>query len=55
MKSPGLHVGIASQRLVQRLGRRQALDVQFTESAIEPSRCARGLSSWTINLPSRLS
>ena len=35
MKSSGLHVGIANQRLVQRFGRRQALDVQFTEGAIE--------------------
>ncbi len=38
MKPPGLHVGVASQRLVQRLGRRQPLDVQFTEGAIETSQ-----------------
>src|SRR5882757_5098590 len=43
MKPPGLHVGIAGKRLVQRLGRCQPLDYKFTEGAIEPSYGARSI------------
>src|SRR5258705_577556 len=43
MKAPGLHIGIARERLVQRLGRRQPLDHKFTEGAIEPSYRARSI------------
>src|SRR5580704_215901 len=40
MKSASLNVGIANERLVQGLGRRQPIDVQFTEGAIETSNRA---------------
>src|SRR3982074_1964330 len=43
MKPPGLYVGVANERLVQGLGRRQPLDVQFREGAIEPSYGARSI------------
>src|SRR3984957_5780190 len=40
MKSAGLYVGVANERLVQGLGRRQPIDVQFTKGAIETSNRA---------------
>ena len=43
MKAPGLHIGIAGKRLVQGLGRRQPLDYQLTEGAIEPPYGARSI------------
>src|SRR5258708_34944330 len=43
MKPAGLYVGVATERLVQGLGRRQPLDIQFAEGAIETSKRARSI------------
>src|SRR5260370_2158594 len=43
MEASGLYVGVGDERLLQGRGRRQPLDIQFAECAIETSKRARSI------------